>query len=177
MRGILDTFVWASTRMIPVLRPRQPREEEMKCGSQSADIRMIHRRKDHPRVVLLILCSADNSAHTLHPFVCQRETALCLLTGQAILKVVGDGHAAGSRLAPPHSHDHIAVGHLLGGVELVEQLLAPGGDGQPAHEAIRRQLIKATIVELDIALSLGSRFGGNFVWPGRTIRSLKRLHC
>jgi hypothetical protein len=36
--------MWASNAMIPDARPRQPREEEMKCGTQSADIRVIHRR-------------------------------------------------------------------------------------------------------------------------------------
>jgi len=32
MRGILERFEWASFGMIPVIRARQPREEEMKCG-------------------------------------------------------------------------------------------------------------------------------------------------
>jgi hypothetical protein len=43
--------------MIPVPRARQPREEEMKCGSQPADIR-VHRRKQTiiPHVALLARC-------------------------------------------------------------------------------------------------------------------------
>ena len=56
MRGILDAFMRAPCRthtvlrVISVSRARQPREEVMKCGIQSADIRMIHRRSHHPRV-------------------------------------------------------------------------------------------------------------------------------
>ena len=88
MRGILNDFYVGIPLMIPVLRPRQPREEEMKCGSQPADIRMIHRRECHPRVVLLIPCYAHRLAHTLHPFVAQRETASFLLTEKAISEVV-----------------------------------------------------------------------------------------
>ena len=84
MRGILNDFYVGIPQMIPVPRPRQPREEEMKCGSQPADIRMIHRREYHPRVVLLIPCYAHNLAHTLHPFVTQRETVSSLLTEKAI---------------------------------------------------------------------------------------------
>src|ERR1700716_1721476 len=48
MRGTLESFAWASTAMIPVIRPRQPREEEMKCGNQPADTRVIHRRSHCP---------------------------------------------------------------------------------------------------------------------------------
>ena len=44
--------------MIPVSRARQPREEEMKCGTQSADIRMIHRRSHLLRVAFPIRCHA-----------------------------------------------------------------------------------------------------------------------
>jgi hypothetical protein len=40
--------------MISEIRARQPREEEMKCGTQSADIRVIHRRSHSPRVALLL---------------------------------------------------------------------------------------------------------------------------
>jgi hypothetical protein len=42
--------------MIPGPRARQPREEEMKCGTQPADIRMIHRRSHSPHVALLARC-------------------------------------------------------------------------------------------------------------------------
>jgi hypothetical protein len=42
--------------MIPVFRARQPREEEMKCGSQPADIRVINRRSHCPHVALLVRC-------------------------------------------------------------------------------------------------------------------------
>ena len=87
MRGILNDFYVGIPEMIPAPRPRQPREEEMKCGSQPADIRMIHRRANHPRVVLLIPCYASNLAHTLHPFVAQRETRSSLLTEKAISEV------------------------------------------------------------------------------------------
>ena len=38
------TFYVGIRVMIPDTRARQPREEEMKCGSQPADIRVIHRR-------------------------------------------------------------------------------------------------------------------------------------
>lgn len=58
MRGILDEFYVGIHVMIPVTRARQPREEEMKCGSQSADIRMIHRRSHLSRVALPIRCHA-----------------------------------------------------------------------------------------------------------------------
>ena len=89
MRGILNSFYVGIPQMIPVPRPRQPREEEMKCGTQPADIRMIHRRECHPRVVLLIPCCAHglSLAHTLHPCVAQRETASFLLTEKAISKL------------------------------------------------------------------------------------------
>lgn len=56
MRGILDEFYAGITMMIPDPRARQPREEEMKCGSQSADVRMIHRRSHLLRVAFLIQC-------------------------------------------------------------------------------------------------------------------------
>ena len=46
--------------MISETRARQPREEEMKCGTQSADIRMIHRRSHCPRVALLVWCRAPS---------------------------------------------------------------------------------------------------------------------
>ena len=36
--------MWASFRMIPAARPRQPRDGPMQCGTQPADIRVIHRR-------------------------------------------------------------------------------------------------------------------------------------
>jgi len=45
MRGILGNFKWAPEPVIPGVRLRQPREEEMKCGTQPADIRVINRRK------------------------------------------------------------------------------------------------------------------------------------
>jgi hypothetical protein len=97
MRGILDTFMWASSGMIPVPRPRQPREVKMKCGNQPADIRMIHRRKDLSRVALLILCDAHYPAKTLHHFVNQRETASFLLTGKAISEVIPQGRTVHAR--------------------------------------------------------------------------------
>ena len=95
VRGILEIFVWASHKMIPVIRPRQPREEKMKCGSQSADIRMIHRRKHHPCAALLIPCCVYNLTHRIHPFVSQRETASCLLTEKAILEIVVELNSIG----------------------------------------------------------------------------------
>jgi hypothetical protein len=58
MRGILDEFYTGIPVMIPVLRARQPREEEMKCGSQPADIRMIHRRSHLLRVAFPFRCHA-----------------------------------------------------------------------------------------------------------------------
>jgi transposase len=48
MRGTLESFAWAPNAVIPVIRPRQPREEEMKCGSQPADTRVIRRRSHCP---------------------------------------------------------------------------------------------------------------------------------
>jgi len=39
-------------------RVRQPREEQMKCVTQHADIRMIHRRSHCPRVAFLLRCRA-----------------------------------------------------------------------------------------------------------------------
>jgi hypothetical protein len=68
--------------MIPVPRARQPREEEMKCGSQPADIRMIHRRSHLLRVAFLIRCHALYFYST-QPFVRTRDnTALSLdITG------------------------------------------------------------------------------------------------
>ncbi len=60
MRGILDEFYTGIPGMIPVLRARQPREEEMKCGSQPADIRMIHRRIYLLRVAFPIRCHAPH---------------------------------------------------------------------------------------------------------------------
>src|SRR4051794_21486818 len=56
MRGILDKFYAGIHVMIPAPRARQPREEEMKCGSQPADIRMIHRRSHCPCVALPLQC-------------------------------------------------------------------------------------------------------------------------
>jgi hypothetical protein len=38
--------------MISEIRARQPREEEMKCGNQSADIRVIHLRSHSPALGL-----------------------------------------------------------------------------------------------------------------------------
>ena len=38
MRGTLGNTKWASIVMIPVTRARQPRDGEMKCGTQSADM-------------------------------------------------------------------------------------------------------------------------------------------
>ena len=86
--------------MIPDPRPRQPREEEMKCGTQPADIRMIHRRKGRPRVALLIPCYAHIPAHTPRPFVSQRETASCLLTEKAISEGQPDSHTRHLRIVP-----------------------------------------------------------------------------
>ena len=39
--------------MIPDTRSSQPRDGQMKCGSQPANISMIHRRNQAPRVALL----------------------------------------------------------------------------------------------------------------------------
>src|SRR5512139_1912213 len=60
-------------------RLRQPRDGQMKCGSQSADISMIHRRYRPPAVAFLVRMSASCSAHEL----CE-EWARRWLTGQAI---------------------------------------------------------------------------------------------
>ena len=59
MRGILGKFYAGTFVVIPALRARQPREEEMKCGSQSADIRMIHRRSHLSRVAFPLRCHAS----------------------------------------------------------------------------------------------------------------------
>jgi hypothetical protein len=58
MRGILGKFYPGTFLVIPAPRARQPREEEMKCGSQSADIRMIHRRSHLSRVAFPLRCHA-----------------------------------------------------------------------------------------------------------------------
>jgi hypothetical protein len=65
MRGTLVSFIGAACRTACVLgvisasRPRQPREEEMKCGTQPADIRMIHRRSHLSHVAFLLRRHAD----------------------------------------------------------------------------------------------------------------------
>jgi hypothetical protein len=45
MWGILEHVMWASLQVIPDLRTRQPRDGQMKCGTQPANISMIHRRQ------------------------------------------------------------------------------------------------------------------------------------
>src|SRR5579863_5112202 len=75
MRGTLDKFYAGIHVMIPAPRARQPREEEMKCGTQSADIRMVHRRSHLSRVALPIRCHALPLA-SLQPFVLARERLL-----------------------------------------------------------------------------------------------------
>jgi|GEM_PF-6883328 len=58
--------------MISEIRARQPGEEEMKCGTQSADIRVIHRRSHFPRVALLVGYRAHTSL-VLDLFASSRE--------------------------------------------------------------------------------------------------------
>jgi len=48
MRGTLEQDMWASISMISDARLRQPRDGQMKCGNQPADISMIHRRSQLP---------------------------------------------------------------------------------------------------------------------------------
>src|SRR5579863_5195290 len=91
MRGILDEFYTGIPAMIPVLRARQPREEEMKCGSQSADVRMIHRRSHLSRVAFPVRCHALHPGST-QPFVIAREQTMASLdiTGHVrICNVIG----------------------------------------------------------------------------------------
>ncbi len=70
MRGTLVSFIGAACRTACVLgvisasRPRQPREEEMKCGTQPADIRMIHRRSHCPRFAFPVRCRAHQNPST-----------------------------------------------------------------------------------------------------------------
>ena len=45
MWGILEHVMWASYGIIPELRTRQPRDGQMKCGTQCANISMINPRK------------------------------------------------------------------------------------------------------------------------------------
>jgi hypothetical protein len=45
MWGTLEHVMWAFCGMIPDLRTRQPRDGQMKCGTQPANISMIHRRQ------------------------------------------------------------------------------------------------------------------------------------
>ena len=73
MRGILGEFYTGISAMIPVFRARQPREEEMKCGSQPADVRMIHRRSHRLRVAFPIRCHGLFSTAQTQPFVPARE--------------------------------------------------------------------------------------------------------
>ena len=72
MRGILGTFYAGTFVVIPAPRARQPREEEMKCGSQPADIRMIHRRSHLSRVAFPLRCHA-RSPRPFIPLVLARE--------------------------------------------------------------------------------------------------------
>lgn len=58
--------------MISEIRARQPGEEEMKCGTQSADIRVIHHRSHFPRVALLVGYRAYTSL-VLDLFASSRE--------------------------------------------------------------------------------------------------------
>lgn len=82
MRGILDKFYAGILAMIPASRPRQPREEEMKCGNQPADVRMIHRRSHLLRVAFPIQCHAL-IFRVSQLFVASHENTPCLrLTSQ-----------------------------------------------------------------------------------------------
>jgi len=65
--------------MIPDTRVRQPRDGPMKCGNQSADISMIHRRYSCRRVALLVRCPIASMFAVRSWHFARR--ALCHLTG------------------------------------------------------------------------------------------------
>ena len=79
--------------MIPVPRARQPREEEMKCGSQPADIRMIHRRSHCP--ARRVARSVPTQHSRLPMFVIPRGSSVPMLDHA--------GHIRTERDAPPSS--------------------------------------------------------------------------
>jgi hypothetical protein len=54
--GILEHVMWASFGVISELRTRQPRDGQMKCGNQPANISMINRRQSLPRVAFPFRC-------------------------------------------------------------------------------------------------------------------------
>lgn len=56
VRGTLGWTMWASHGMISDFRTRQPRDGPMQCGTQPADISVIHRRLKLLGVALSIRC-------------------------------------------------------------------------------------------------------------------------
>ena len=106
MRGILDKFYQGIPVVIPVPRARQPREEEMKCGSQSADVRMIHRRSHLLRVAFPIRCHAPHFQSRLN-CSCLREKTPCLrLTSQDMSKFIPQLHG---HLPTEDGPDHLEI--------------------------------------------------------------------
>ena len=66
--------MWASHEMIPDFRTRQPRDGPMQCGSQPADISVIHRRLKLLGVALSIRCGETFGPEIHHAQHCENHT-------------------------------------------------------------------------------------------------------
>src|ERR1022692_4115550 len=76
-------------RVISELRTRQPRDGQMKCGNQPANISMINRRQSLPRVAFPFRCEIQpirNRRH-LNPSADPRALRSCLLTARGHINV------------------------------------------------------------------------------------------
>lgn len=77
MRGTLERDYVGIALMIPEFRARQPRDGPMQCGTQPADISVIHRRLKLLGVALSIRCAKIPHQHRKSSYAQDCEDDAC----------------------------------------------------------------------------------------------------